>query len=687
MVGVWLTRRGRSWWSGLAAVGVLLLVLGALVLVLLYLRSGPTGRQETWDRLASVGGLVLGVAGLGIGVLGTWAALRTPPGDPDVQLDRALADLVQRLRAQWDTEAEDRGLSGPDPIPVRWRPSERAVQPALSEVVFGPGWRATGLRIRGGPGDLARCWLGLPLRQLVVIGAPGSGKTSLAVLLLTEVLRGWAPGDPTAVPVLVNLAGWDPRARHLDTWFAGRLVEQYPFLADRDRYGPDVAARLVAARRVAPVLDGLDEMPKGMHPEALAQLSRALGGRPVVLTCRTDEYEEACLEEDRPFGRALVVEIEPVTARQAADYLAAGGVAGARRWAPVLDVLAAEPTGALATALSTPLTVFLARVAYRATDRDPAELTRFPDATAITDHLVDAFLPAVYADSGPPAPGAPRHPRYPADRARRWLTFLATRLLEPGDNEMAWWRLARVLGPAWDKTIPAIVVTLAAAAPFGFRSEALIVAGVLVSTTIFRLTEVMPRRITLQPWRTVMSLGLCALPTTIAFTAARDTVLFPHWQVLWAAFFFAMALAMGLGGPLSRADLLDPRSTMRDDRRSAIAAGAPAALIVGVPAWILLGPLYGLRFAVGAAIVIGLGSLPGEAWLRFTIARFALAAQGELPWRLVRFLADARRRGMLRQTGAAYQFRHLRLQERILAAYPDPAMADEDAPVRSDSSR
>ncbi|MEV6521691.1 hypothetical protein AB0M43_07130 [Longispora sp. NPDC051575] len=672
---MWLSRRGRSWWSGLAAVGVVLLVLAALVFVLLALRSGPVARQEAWDRLASVGSLVLGVGGFGIGVLGAWAALRTPPSDPDVQLDRALADLVQRLRAQWDAEAEDRGLSGPDPIPVRWRPTGRAVQPALSEVVFGPGWRAKGLRLRGGPGDLARCWLGLPLRQLVVIGEPGGGKTSLAVLLVTGVLRSWAPGDPTAVPVLVNLAGWDPRVRHLDTWFAGRLVEQYPFLADRDRYGPDVAARLVAARRVAPVLDGLDEMPTGMHSEALARLSRALGGRPVVLTCRTDEYEAACRKQDRPFGKALVVEIEPVTARQAAVYLAAGGVAGTRRWAPVLDVLAAEPTGPLAAALSTPLTVFLARVVYRAVDRDPAELTRFADATAITDHLLDAFLPAVYDDPGPPAPGTPRHPRYPAERARHWLTFLATRLREPGDNEMAWWRLARLLGPRWDRTAPAVLVTLAAAAPFGFRAEALIVAGLLVSTTFFRVGEVLPRRIALQPWRTLMSLGLCSVPTAVTFLLARDAELFPHWQVLWGAFFFALALAMGLGGPLSRADLLDPLSTLRDDRRSAVAAGVPAALLVGVPAWILLGPLYGLRFAAGAAIVIGLGSLPGEAWVRFTIARFALAARGDLPWRLVRFLADARRRGMLRQTGAAYQFRHLRLQERILAANPEPAPA------------
>jgi hypothetical protein len=44
--------------------------------------------------------------------------------------------------------------------------------------------------------------------------------------------------------------------------------------------------------------------------------------------------------------------------------------------------------------------------------------------------------------------------------------------------------------------------------------------------------------------------------------------------------------------------------------------------------------------------------------------------RGRLPWRLVRFLADAHeQRGVLRQAGAAYQFRHVELQ-RHLAGRP-----------------
>jgi hypothetical protein len=64
-------------------------------------------------------------------------------------------------------------------------------------------------------------------------------------------------------------------------------------------------------------------------------------------------------------------------------------------------------------------------------------------------------------------------------------------------------------------------------------------------------------------------------------------------------------------------------------------------------------------------IVLGLISLTLSSWGRFQVARTWLAARGRLPWRLMRFLEDAHACGALRQAGASYQFRHVRLQERL----------------------
>ncbi len=68
----------------------------------------------------------------------------------------------------------------------------------------------------------------------------------------------------------------------------------------------------------------------------------------------------------------------------------------------------------------------------------------------------------------------------------------------------------------------------------------------------------------------------------------------------------------------------------------------------------------------------GAGSyvLAFTAWGQwFVFARVWLPLTGRLPWDLVAFLEDAYHRGVLRQTGAVYQFRHLRLQHHLGSAF------------------
>jgi hypothetical protein len=68
----------------------------------------------------------------------------------------------------------------------------------------------------------------------------------------------------------------------------------------------------------------------------------------------------------------------------------------------------------------------------------------------------------------------------------------------------------------------------------------------------------------------------------------------------------------------------------------------------------------GLWIGLAAGIIIGLGfGLHHAASVFFVITRYWLAARRRLPWQLMDFLADAHReRGILRQSGSSYQFRH-----------------------------
>lgn len=55
------------------------------------------------------------------------------------------------------------------------------------------------------------------------------------------------------------------------------------------------------------------------------------------------------------------------------------------------------------------------------------------------------------------------------------------------------------------------------------------------------------------------------------------------------------------------------------------------------------------------------------AWGRFTLARLYFAMTRQLPWHLMTFLDDAHRRGILRQAGAVYQFRHVEIRNSLVS--------------------
>ncbi|QFU91897.1 helix-turn-helix transcriptional regulator [Amycolatopsis sp. YIM 10] len=112
----------------------------------------------------------------------------------------------------------------------------------------------------------------------------------------------------------------------------------------------------------------------------------------------------------------------------------------------------------------------------------------------------------------------------------------------------------------------------------------------------------------------------------------------------------ALCLAIAFGGfaVISALDgLQDPHLDLRWTPRAGVLLGITAG------------------FAAGFAYLISF-----TAWGQWLIfARFRLPLIGRLPWAVSTFLEDAYRRGVLRQSGAVYQFRHARLQEHLAKAY------------------
>ena len=134
-----------------------------------------------------------------------------------------------------------------------------------------------------------------------------------------------------------------------------------------------------------------------------------------------------------------------------------------------------------------------------------------------------------------------------------------------------------------------------------------------------------------------------------------------------------------------------PGSSLRTDRTASLTRGGLVALVVAgvsVPVVALPGDWGGLVH-VGTQLWLPLGTaaLALSAWGRFTVARVWLAATGRLPWRLMAFLEDAHRRGVLRRSGAYFEFRHLRLQAHLAGRDAEAGTAHPAIPRPTDGSR
>lgn len=155
--------------------------------------------------------------------------------------------------------------------------------------------------------------------------------------------------------------------------------------------------------------------------------------------------------------------------------------------------------------------------------------------------------------------------------------------------------------------------------------------------------------------------GLVGEPIVTNLEQATDPVaVMRRDRFSFLASWLAVGTALGLGTGLQNAYGLD-------------ASGRPNGILPSVA----IGITNFLVPAIGFAFI-------QATWGKYSIARSLLALSGHLPWRFTAFLQDAAaNRGVLRQFGAVYQFRHVELQ-RHLAASARPAVI-ETAAERSHS--
>lgn len=242
--------------------------------------------------------------------------------------------------------------------------------------------------------------------QLLILGEPGVGKTTLLLQLARELLAdGRDPAGP--MPVVFHLASWATERRPLARWLADELHRRYG-VSHR------LATRWIESEQILPLLDGLDEVADRHRAACVAAINafhNAHGQLPMAVCCRTGGYETL------PTRLALrgAVSIVPLSQDEVIRYVSEAGdeLAGVRA---LLE--ADERLGEL---LTTPLFLSIAAVAYR----DGRTVGTSMEGTVADRRrrLIRDYVEAMSRGSHDAAP-------FTRERTGSWLSWLARTMRE-----------------------------------------------------------------------------------------------------------------------------------------------------------------------------------------------------------------------------------------------------------------
>jgi len=610
-----------------------------------------------------------------VGVLGDYAHVAggihfhtAAPANPRERRNRAA--MLQLVRNTWIKGLLEQSLHGaalielgleyrPDAVDHPW---DMVVQmPERPDRQLPPGTRIVEVFDESGG-------------SLLILGEPGSGKTTMLLELARDLIARAEQDETLHIPVVFNLSSWAMKQQKLEDWLLEELRAKY-------HIPKKVAQGWLENDALLLLLDGLDEMKAEAREKCLAAINAFRGQNlvPLVVCSRIANY--AALTAKLHIHTAIF--LRPLTPAQIDAYLEGAGT----ELKAVRATLQHDPV--LREMAESPLFLSVMTRAYRG--KSMSDLQNLSSSEARRQHLFDTYIERMFLWRA-------RAHQYKPEQVCYWLTWLATQLAHRQqsqffiENLQPHWlpERERCLVKGLTRLFLGVVAMLWGGVFAGIAVKTIdklsagLVSGLVIALLLEMLVKVdsiKPVEVLMWSWHEVRKGPVISLFIGLLFSILIAGLIGYLFEGLIIALVFGSScLFLGLG----KRNLVTKTTPNQGIRLS-----ARSFMLLAL----FLGPVYGLGISflfdfiypaslfwrnalenvfygsfLGAVVGVSLG---GAAVVLHYSLRFIIARKNYLPFRLVPFLDYCVDRIFLRRVGGGYIFIHWMLMEHFASLTPE----------------
>ena len=501
-------------------------------------------------------------------------------------------------------------------------------------------------------------------RRLLILGAPGSGKTTTLLELKRDLIQRAQQHPEHPIPVLFELTDW----KNSKQTFADWLIVDLQF---RHNIPPTMTRKWIKTGQLLPLLDGLDELKLTRRKLCLQKINEFLEAgsaqSSIVLCCPQEEYMEAKAILGK-LGGAIC--LQPLTERQIESYLKRLGYG--YLWQAIED----DPEGLLEFA-KTPLLLNLIPVACSDGLRQIGR--RFSDPTKRKEcqeqcrqDLFDAYIKRRLEKP---------HNRkgYELEDAKRWLIWLAKTLKKQNRAEF----LIEDMQPSLLETIQQkrlyqIFAGLISGIILGLISGLIgggfigWLCGIMGGLIYGLINQIKIADLPILSWdkpegRLSLGISFALIIGLIVWLILGLTLWLIRYLFFWLFFGLLSGLIIGLIVRTGEDKIKirnKPNQGIRESAKNTIIISlisCPAGMLLYALLRVAIGqtvePLRALNSGLSLSLFFGM-AYGGLACIQHCVLRLILWLSGAIPWNYAHFLSYAADRQLIKQVGGRYRFMH-----------------------------